>query len=86
MPEFFKELHAKLGHNTWVQSLFATENIVTCEPRNIQAVLATQFNDFEIGEQRAGEFGPLLGHGIFTTDGKAWYDDPQPSQTVSNLA
>jgi hypothetical protein len=31
----------------------------TCDPKNIQALLATQFKDFELGPVRAGTFGPL---------------------------
>ncbi|OAL37818.1 hypothetical protein AYO20_02995 [Fonsecaea nubica] len=44
----------------------------TCDPRNIQAVLATQFKDFELGKIRNSAFAPLLGHGIFSADGKQW--------------
>jgi len=44
----------------------------TIEPRNIQALLATQFNDFGLGDRRIAAFEPLLGHSIFTTDGDAW--------------
>lgn len=38
--------------------------IFTCEPRNIQAILATQFKDFEFGHVRNESFRPMLGHGI----------------------
>ena len=33
--------------------------IATCDPKNIQAVLATQFKDFELGPIRFGTFSPL---------------------------
>jgi hypothetical protein len=36
----------------------------TCDPRNVQAVLATQFKDFQIPTSRLGAFRPLLGQGI----------------------
>lgn len=45
---------------------------VTCEPRIVQAVLATQFQDFALGDKRRAIFGPLLGKGIFTEDGRDW--------------
>ncbi|KAL1598155.1 hypothetical protein SLS59_007165 [Nothophoma quercina] len=35
-------------------------------------MLATQFKDFELGQVRRGSFAPLLGHGIFSADGKQW--------------
>lgn len=44
---------------------------LTRDCENIKAVLATQFNDFCLG-QRHGQFGPLLGDGIFTLDGEGW--------------
>ncbi|KAJ5097232.1 n-alkane-inducible cytochrome P450 [Penicillium angulare] len=45
--------------------------VQTCDPKNIQAVLALKFNDFDIAI-RQKPFGPLLGNGIFVSDGKAW--------------
>ena len=36
----------------------------TCDPKNIQAMLATQFNDFEIGKIRFEIMGSVLGDGI----------------------
>ncbi len=56
------------GHTTF----FGEQVIHTAEPRNVQAILATKFNDFEIGKRRHRQFGPLLGHGIFTSDGAMW--------------
>lgn len=53
-------------------TLFGKHILHTVEPRNVQAVLATRFEDFDIGEIRHRQFGPLLGYGIFTSDGSAW--------------
>jgi hypothetical protein len=36
----------------------------TFDPRNLQAVLATQFQDFQLPASRVGAFEPLLGLGI----------------------
>lgn len=72
VPPFFLQTYKEMGRPTWTQNFLGTMAIVTCDPKNIQALLATQFNDFEIGEQRRGNFFPMLGNGIFTTDGKAW--------------
>ncbi|KAG5973969.1 hypothetical protein E4U55_000165, partial [Claviceps digitariae] len=47
--------------------------IVTIEPDNIKTVLALKFNDWGIGH-RLEQFGPLLGAGIFDTDGQHWHD------------
>lgn len=74
VPTHFLEVYHSLGNvATWVQNVFGSTAYFTSDPKNIQAVLATQFRDFEIGPQRRGGFFPLLGNGIFTSDGKAWY-------------
>ena len=33
--------------------------LITRDPKNVQALLATQFKDFELGVVRHGTFGPL---------------------------
>jgi cytochrome P450 len=45
--------------------------ISTIEPQNIKTVLSLSFKDFGIA-QRKHTLGPLLGYGIFTTDGELW--------------
>lgn len=54
------------------QNLLGKTAFFTTEPRNIQAILATQFKDFGLGDARNNNFFPLLGHGIFASDGKQW--------------
>ena len=56
---------------TWSVTVMGRELINTIDGENIKAVLATNFEDFGLGH-RIGTFGPLLGHGIFTTDGAHW--------------
>lgn len=73
VPGMFLEIYEELGRpSTWEQNFLGTDTIVTVDPKNIQAILSTQFNDFEIGESRRGNFSPMLGNGIFTADGRAW--------------
>ncbi|KAL8804631.1 MAG: hypothetical protein Q9182_002439 [Xanthomendoza sp. 2 TL-2023] len=55
--------HFKLG---FVNMVF------TVEPQNIKAMLATHFKDWNLPDRRKEAFQPLLGAGIFTTDGAAW--------------
>lgn len=47
-----------------------TNALLTVEPANIQAMLATQFKDFELGAMRINQFYPVLGSSIFTSDGR----------------
>ncbi|KAL2784343.1 n-alkane-inducible cytochrome P450 [Aspergillus keveii] len=68
--KFFLEVVARSG-TTFEQSLLFAHGIDTIEPRNIQALLSTQFTDFGLG-LRPQTFSPLLGSGIFTQDGTPW--------------
>lgn len=45
--------------------------IATREPENIKTVLSIKFADYSLGN-RIETLGPLLGEGIFTSDGQAW--------------
>lgn len=72
VPDEVVRIAEEMGVSTFEQNLLGDLNIVTTDPKNIQALLATQFNDFALGEQRRNNFFPLLGNGIFTSDGKNW--------------
>jgi len=57
--------------DTWSMVTMGRKLWLTREPENVKAVLATNFKDFGIG-QRYLALGPLLGQGIFTSDGALW--------------
>ena len=46
--------------------------IVTRDPANVQAMLATQSVDWDVGEHRTNSWKPLFGDGVFTSRGEAW--------------
>lgn len=48
------------------------KGINTIEPANIQAVLATRFDDYKRPESRSLAAQPMLLPGLFTTDGPIW--------------
>lgn len=58
--------------STFKNSVFFQDVYITNDPKNIQAILATQFSDFDFGPARIGNMGATLGSGIFTQDGKQW--------------
>ncbi|KXH46083.1 cytochrome P450 [Colletotrichum nymphaeae SA-01] len=60
------------GVYTFRMSLLGTTNLVTAGPRNIQALLATQFHDFGMGLARSTNLKTVLGRSIFAADGPAW--------------
>ena len=46
--------------------------IHTMDPKNIQTVLATEFTSFGVSPTRQISAEPLIGRGVFTSDGKFW--------------
>jgi cytochrome P450 len=72
-PDFVTARFEAMGRYTWGLSLLGTSNLITAEPRNVQALLATQFDDFIMGSARRTNLKTVLGRSIFAVDGKAWH-------------
>lgn len=72
LPEYLKERFARAGASTYSSQFLNTTTIFTNDPKNLQAILSTQFEDFSLGTRRRASFLPFLGHGIFTEDGDEW--------------
>ena len=58
--------------NTFETNMLGTKTYMTIEPEILKTVLATKFKDWNLPDRRKSAVVPLLGHGIFTTDGAAW--------------
>ena len=71
-PNIAQKRFQNAGNKTYTWKIMGSRGFFTADPKLVQAVLATQFNDFCLGYTRRGCFMPLLGNGIFTADGKAW--------------
>jgi cytochrome P450 len=52
--------------------ILGERNVLTVDPRNVQAILASNFGTFDLGPQRAAAFWPMLGNGIFSQSHKEW--------------
>jgi cytochrome P450 len=61
----------RLGCSTASLRMLHNRIILTIEPKVVQNVLSLDFDSFGVGSARDG-LKPLLGEGIFTTDGAAW--------------
>ncbi|KAF7854577.1 hypothetical protein EAF04_010386 [Stromatinia cepivora] len=61
----------KENGNTYVLSMMGFDFFNTIEPENLKTLLAVNFKDYDFGARRVA-FSPLLGEGIFTTDGAQW--------------
>ncbi|KAF2105026.1 cytochrome P450 71A23 [Rhizodiscina lignyota] len=71
-PDAARQRFAAMGRNTFRISVLGTSNLITAEPRNVQALLATQFADFGMGAARSNNLRKALGRSIFAVDGHAW--------------
>ena len=69
MLEFTKDNFARLGANTAHFTLLGRTLVVTIEPENLKCVMASDFRNFCLGDDRKKLLKPFLGEGIFTTDG-----------------
>lgn len=56
---------------TWISPVAGNEPIITVDPENVKALLATQFKDFALGIRHRA-LSPSIGDGIFTLDGEGW--------------
>ena len=50
----------------------SSDQIQTAHPENIQAIAATNFNDYGVGPMRGDIGAPFLDRGIFTDNGEFW--------------
>ncbi|KAF2190084.1 putative cytochrome P450 family protein [Zopfia rhizophila CBS 207.26] len=78
LPNFFiktfEKMRAQEGRPVYTlrKSQLGEASFLTCDPKNIQAILASQFHDFDFGDIRRNAFHGMLGTGIFAADGKLW--------------
>ncbi|KAL2022262.1 hypothetical protein VTK56DRAFT_5872 [Thermocarpiscus australiensis] len=59
------------GNNLYQHLLIGPRAYHILHPKNVEAVLSTNFKDYGFG-CRPAVFAPLLGNGIFTQEGAAW--------------
>jgi cytochrome P450 len=57
--------------NTFSNTIVQLNIITTIDPTNIQVILAQKFSDYDLGG-RIYAWGPLVGKGVFTSDGPEW--------------
>ncbi|KAL7270607.1 hypothetical protein RUND412_006681 [Rhizina undulata] len=65
------------GRDTLEMTILGNRVVLTQDPENIKAVLATQFHDYGKGEPFHLQWKAFLGDSIFTTDGPEWHQSRQ---------
>ena len=58
--------------SAYVTRVLGDDFLFTDDPKNAQAILITQFPNFNMGGRRRQDTSKLLGHGIFNADGAYW--------------
>jgi cytochrome P450 len=71
-PDYTIQRAKDVGALTFATNILGAGGFFTADEHNIQAILATQFDDFELGQARRNNTFPFLGDGIFNSDGKLW--------------
>ena len=76
---FFADVSLRDGRmvNTIEASPSGRRLILTSDPENIKAILATQFQDYGRGKPFYEEWKEFLGESIFATDGDLWHASRQ---------
>lgn len=72
-PLFMADRFRAMGRYTFGINILGSAAVVTAEPKNVQAVLASQFGDFAMGRARQTVLKSILGRSIFSVDGEAWH-------------
>lgn len=75
--ELWRSLLGGVGHWTAETRLIGRRVIITADPENIKAILATQFGDYGKGEPFHKRWSDFLGDSVFTTDGPTWHNSRQ---------
>lgn len=63
---------AEMGVNTFQLNVLDRHIHATREPENLKVIQAIDAKKWGLGSRRKRDFAPLLGVGIFTTDGAEW--------------
>ncbi|KIW52271.1 hypothetical protein PV05_07922 [Exophiala xenobiotica] len=71
LPPFMLQEFEKHGH-TYSQKVNGQLVVLTRSPANVHTICKQRFKDYELGADRAGNFRPLIGHGVLALDGREW--------------
>ncbi|MCJ1347285.1 hypothetical protein MMC31_005507 [Peltigera leucophlebia] len=71
LMDLIHDRYNRLGYTIRAKAIL-TYVYHTVEPENVKTILATKFNDWNLPDNRKSNLIPLLGRGIFTSDGPAW--------------
>ena len=76
--ERWTDIFHEAGNSYTAETRILNQRLVlTADPENVKAVLATQFGDYGKGKSFHDEWKEFLGDSIFATDGEKWQKSRQ---------
>ncbi|ORZ30371.1 cytochrome P450 [Catenaria anguillulae PL171] len=79
-------LDSGLGPNSHVWLPFGSTYITTCDPANLEFILKTNFDNYVKGPAFHAIHAPLLGNGIFNSDGEHWRKQRKTAANIFTIA
>ena len=70
--EVMSNLHRAYGETFEFQNSGSAPELTTCSPKNIQAIAATNFDDWGVEPFRGNRTEPFMGQGVLMNDGEIW--------------
>ncbi|CZR53583.1 related to n-alkane-inducible cytochrome P450 [Phialocephala subalpina] len=71
LVEYCSDLQRRFGHTIDLEIL-GMRLVFTDEPRNLEAIMSSKFNDYGKGKDLHRTWKDLMGNSIFATDGNIW--------------
>ncbi|KAF2036159.1 cytochrome P450 alkane hydroxylase-like protein [Setomelanomma holmii] len=70
--EHWQQYLIKANAHTVVSNVVGQQLFITDDAENVRAILATNFENWSLGQERIKQMSDYLGHGVFTNEGAAW--------------
>ncbi|KAJ3669207.1 hypothetical protein LUZ60_011157 [Juncus effusus] len=78
LPHYVKNLHRFIDWTTEIliasptHSMSSMGGVITANPKNLEHIFKTKFENYPKGEPSISKLADFLGHGIFNSDGEQW--------------
>ena len=80
--DYLLKLHHLYGKTFVAKSWFAPWWVLTTDPRNVEHILSTRFENYPKGKWIETILAESLGRGFFNVDGQEWYNQRRPIRFV----
>eukprot|EP00929_Paragymnodinium_shiwhaense_P027106 TRINITY_DN15987_c1_g2_i2.p1 TRINITY_DN15987_c1_g2~~TRINITY_DN15987_c1_g2_i2.p1 ORF type:complete len:499 (+),score=87.69 TRINITY_DN15987_c1_g2_i2:116-1612(+) len=81
--DYLNDVHKELGSTT-VYTGPGTQVVITCDPKNVEYILKSNFDNYPKGPHMQTRLDDLLGGGIFNADGDLWHSQRKTASRMFN--